>query len=92
LSRNSLENSKAKLGNGIEVTIVPSRSKLKGMRDYSLKKAADLIKADGRSNGKAAKIIWKDRIVELDGNVVFKQPQFDTGGSFLGLFAHLGLQ
>jgi hypothetical protein len=57
-------------------------------RNGSLKKAAELLKKDARCKIKSVNIAWKqddgtkDRSVEVDGHIVFKQQISDLAGSF----------
>jgi hypothetical protein len=71
-------------------------SKLNGKRNYSLRRAEELIKAHASASGKETKINWKTsdpgiRNIEVDGSIAFMQNKADIGGKFLPPFESLAL-
>ena len=75
-----------------KLKIKATQSQLNKRRDFALRNADRLIKADPASNGKIVKIEFKDRQVKLDDNIVFSQEKHEVGGTFSGDFSHLRLQ
>lgn len=66
-------------------------------RNWAMKKANDLIKADGRSSGPDIVINWKiegskDRSVTVNGFVAFLQEKQDSIGTFSVDFEHLTVE
>ena len=76
---------------GADITVKAARPKIGGKRHYSLRKAEELVKSHETAKNKEIKIIWKDRIVEVDGIAVFTQGKDEIGGSFLPPYADLRL-
>ena len=53
---------------GQNITFKNARTKLNGQRNYSLRKAEEVIKGSTQSSGKSAKIKWTERSVTVDGS------------------------
>ena len=74
---------------GSSIVIKPSISKLNLARNYSLKKAMELIKTDAAVATKT--VVIKDRNAMVDMEVAFIQSKDEVGGTFQVPFAHLVL-
>ena len=66
-------------------------------RNWAMKKANDLIRAEGKSSGADIFINWKiegskDRSVTVNGFVAFLQEKQDSIGSFSEDFQHLTVE
>ena len=64
-----------------------ARSKLNGRRNFSIRKAEELLKAHSAAQGKEVKIVWKtdelgQRQVTVGGDIAFAQGKHDVRGSF----------
>ena len=68
---------------GNELLVKLARTKLNEKRNYSLRKAEELIKSDASSKNKAVKIDWKERQVLVNNAVAFMQDKMETEGSFV---------
>ena len=73
------------------LTAKQARSKVNAQRNWSPRKAEELVKAAPGSQGKNVQILFKDRVVKVDEEVAFKQDKHELGGAFCGGFAHLTL-
>ena len=73
------------------LSIKPARTKYNSKRNYSLKKAEELIKASPHSKDKSVNISWDTRAVMVDKIDAFTQGKQDTGGTFLPPFELLAL-
>ena len=73
------------------LSIKPARSKLNSQRNYSLRKAEELIKESEHSKDKTVSISWDTRSVTVNNISAFTQGKTDTGGSFLAPFELLAL-
>ena len=63
-------------------------------RNSSLFKASDALKKDNRCKNKSIQINWKmdgskDRSVQVDGNIVFRQSPNDIAGKFAAPFEQM---
>lgn len=76
---------------GQQVSVKNALTKVNAKRNYSLRSACDLIKADAKANGKTVELKWSDRSVVVDSVAVFGQDRHEVCGKFLGEFAHLSL-
>ena len=76
---------------GKNITFKNARTKANGQRNFSLRKAEQVIKGSERSNGKTVRIVWKDRSVTVDDTPVFTQGKSEIGGSFASPYADLTL-
>ena len=79
------------LSTGEKVKLKKAKTKVGTQRDYALRKASDMLKADAATNGKSISIEWKDWAVKVERDEVFKQEKTELGGTFSGVFAHLQL-
>ena len=82
--------------NGTIIAVKPARSKLNGKRNFSIRKAEELIKDHNRAKDQEVKIEWKTamagvRHVTVNGDIAFNQGKNDVGGTFSGPFADLAL-
>ena len=82
--------------NGGTIKIKAARSKLNSKRNFSLRKAEELIKSDAQANGKEVKICWKTsepgiRSITVDNIEAFRQGKGELGGHFLPPFGGLAL-
>ena len=68
-----------------------ARTELSGRRNYSLRKALDVIKESTVIDGEDAQIAWKDRSITVDNVPAFKQSSSEIGGTFLPPFEGLAL-
>ena len=75
---------------GATINVRPALSKLYLARNYALKGATELIKADGASSGQTVET--KDRTIVVGGLETFLQGKNEPGGKIVGLFAHLSRQ
>ena len=82
--------SKTTLGGGVSVSVRPARTKLNGQRNYSLRRASDVLKKE--SPTKKVELNWKNRSVTVNGEDAFIQGKLDTAGNFMGSYAHLKLE
>ena len=78
------------MSGGSSIAVRPALSKLYLARNYALKRASELIKADSGSAGKTVET--KDRTIVVGGQEAFVQGKNEPAGSFVGPFAHLALQ
>ena len=85
-----LKNANKQVGNST-ISIKPARSKFNSQRNYSIKKAEELIKSSPHSKDKTVSISWDSRVVTVDGHDAFAQGKHDTGGSFLPPYDQLTL-
>ena len=76
---------------GQNITFKNARTKFNGQRNYSLRKAEQVIKGSTQSSGKSVKINWTERSVTVDGSPAFTQDKTETGGSFVSPYADLTL-
>ena len=67
---------------GQKIEIKNARSTLNGQRNYSLRRAVEMLKASPMSTGKAIEIKWQDRSIEVGGVVAFRHEEAEVGGSF----------
>ena len=68
---------------GNDITIKPARTDLNGKRNFSIRKASELITEAAASDGKEVKIDWSKRKVTVNTNDAFVQSKTEVGGSFL---------
>jgi hypothetical protein len=80
-----------KLDGGKTVSAKPGISKVNAARNYALRKAEEMLKADPGSAGKGVTADLKERVVKVGAHVAFAQLQKELGGTFAGGFAHLKL-
>ena len=73
------------------LSIKPARSKLNSRRNFSLRKAEELIKASPHCKDKSVSISWDTRAVTVDSTDAFTQGKQDPGGTFLPPFELLAL-
>ena len=85
-----LKNANRQIGN-VTITIKPARTETNSQRNYSLRKAEELIKASPESKDSNVKISWDSRAVQVDDTNAFTQSKRDTGGTFLAPYEHLSL-
>ena len=74
---------------GQKVAVKHAKTEFFAKRDYSLGKAAELVKAEAQ--GRSVSVERNSRTVKVDTDVVFKQEKEDSGGTFSGEFSHLAL-
>ena len=72
------------------------RTKLNGKRNFSLRKAEELLKSHPQASGLNVKINWKTseagvRNVEVNNATAFIQKKAEVGGTFLPPFENLAL-
>ena len=79
---------KGNLRDGTEVAFKQAITGINRSRNWALRTSNDLVKSAGAVN---PKINWKDRTVETDEGVAFKQGPTDLRGNFSGTFTHLSL-
>ena len=87
-----VEEKKIELNAGGKVIgVKPARTKLNGMRNWSIREAKKMVEADPGGKDKGVEIKWleKPRRVTLEGVTVFSQNKWETGGTFEGPMAHL---
>ena len=89
------EGSPKLLGSAIRADYAKTSKQL--MRNSAMKRAAELIKADGRVSAANVVINWKvddskNRTVTADGNVIFMQEKHDALGTFIEDFNDLVLE
>ena len=75
---------------GKAVVIKQSKTKLQSKRNWSLSEAEKLLK-EKASDGVEVKLEWKERVVKVNGIIVFKQNKTDSGGTFSAPFTSLAL-
>ena len=68
---------------GNDITIKPARTDLNGKRNFSIRKASELITEAAASDGKEVKIVWSKRKVNVNTHDAFVQSKTEVGGSFL---------
>jgi hypothetical protein len=75
------------------ITIKRARTDLQSLRNNSVRKAEELIKASPYAHDKVVEIKWtqKDREVTVNGSVAFSQARLELGGSFRAPFQDLVL-
>ena len=73
------------------LTAKQARTKVNAQRNYSLRKAEELIKADPKAKDKNVQIHYKDRLIKVDDSIAFKQDKHELGGTFSGGYDHLAL-
>ena len=66
-------------------------TKLAGMRNYSMSKAEELIKASEAAQGQPVHVDMKKREIKVGNDVAFSQNKQEKGGSFQGAFSGLEL-
>ena len=81
---------------GSSITIKMARSKLNGRRNFSIRKAEELVKAHLAAQGKEIKIVWKtdepgQRHVTVGGDIAFTQGKHDVRGFFSAPFSDIQL-
>ena len=76
---------------GVEIKVKPARTKVGQQRNWSLRKASELIKNHTESNGKEVTIDWKERQVTVNALVSFTQRKGDTKGTFVEPYLDLAL-
>ena len=74
---------------GVVVGVKKAKTSFNGQRDYSLYKAADVLKA--AAPGKSVTLERDSRTVAVDKVCAFKQEKDETGGTFCGGYSHLSL-
>jgi protein subunit release factor B len=79
--------------NGVPLAIKRARTDFQNKRNFSVRKAEEIIKSSDAARGQTIEVLWlqKVRQVTVDGVVAFSQPLDEVGGSFLGLFSDLVL-
>ena len=82
--------------NGATIQLKPARSKLNGKRNFSIRKAEELVKAHHQAADQEVKIEWKTasagiRHVTLNSEIAFIQDKPDVGGTFSAPFDDLSL-
>ena len=75
---------------GISVKIKRALSKINASRNYSLRRADELLKADARASGQEVKAFWTgQRRVEVGGVVAFAQDNTELTGRFAPPFDNI---
>ena len=87
---NLLKDAKKEVGD-TTISIKPARTKINSQRNYSLKKAEELIKSSPDSQGKQVSISWDTRAVTVNQADAFTQSKGDNGGTFLAPYDQLSL-
>ena len=77
------------MASGRALKVKKARTKINGARNWSLRSACDLLKAEASTKGKAVSIDWKERVVQVNSEIVFKQDKDERTGTFTSAFAHL---
>jgi hypothetical protein len=88
--KNFPRGSMVKVG-GQDVAIKPAITKINSQRNYSIRKAEEILKADPANQGKNIESILKDRVVQVAGHIAFRQDKNELGGTFVGPYSHLSL-
>lgn len=85
------KNSKVSIS-GCEITVKAARTKINDQRNYSIRKANELIGKHANAQNKTVKIEWGDREVIVDRGLASKQNKTYTSGTFAAPFddIHLG--
>ena len=91
-----LKNILLKTAGDTTIPTKPARTKINGKRNFSLRRAEELIKADPQASGKEVKINWNDsesgvRTVSVDNSTAFTQSKSDLVGKFSAPFESLAL-
>ena len=81
---------------GATIQVKPARSKLNGKRNYSIRRAEELIKDHDQAKDQEVKIEWKTttagvRQVQVNGKIAFEQDKHEVGGTFHAPFGDLVL-
>eukprot|EP00959_Pyramimonas_sp_CCMP1952_P083448 1744393-Pyramimonas_sp.AAC.1 len=71
------------MSSGENVKINMAVTKINLSRNWALRKAEELIKADRRTGSQSVKADWKNRTITVNGNLVFEQSAGDLKGCFL---------
>ena len=74
-----------------KVRVAAALTEYNSQRNGSLHAAAKVLKASPLAKNKTVELKWKERAVEVDGNVAFQQGKQELGGSFTGAFSGLTL-
>ena len=93
LKKLTQDNSKLDGASGV-LKVARAKTSTQLKRNSCLTRAADILKKDGRNNGKTVEICWKvdgskDRQVQVAGQVAFSQTSSDLAGRFLAPFEAL---
>jgi hypothetical protein len=85
-----------KVDGNCDIHMKPARSKLNGKRNFSLRRAEELIQAHASAAGKEIKLNFKTEVpgvrnVTVNDEVAFIQTKGETGGRFLSPFENLAL-
>ena len=75
--------------NGKDLKIKLAMTAINRKRNWSLRRAEELAK--NLPNSSAARIIWPDRVIKCNEELVFSQERFEVGGTFHGRYASLQL-
>ena len=81
----------AELSDGSTVKIKRALSEFNKQRNWSLRKAEELIKGDPAARNRRVAIDFGSRTVTVDASTAFEQGRDETGGSFKGAFSTLAL-
>ncbi len=69
----------------------PGITKVNAARNYAMRKAEEMLKADPKSAGKGVDASMKDRAIKVGGAIAFSQGKKELGGTFSEPFVHLTL-
>ena len=91
-----VENKTFKDPSGNELKIDCAKTEFQSSRNAVLRRVMDVLKKDARCKADDVKIEWrmpdaknKDREVQVDGVIAFRQLVDDSSGCFLGSFSDL---
>ena len=70
-------------------SVKPAKSAVNLSRDYALRKAEELLKADSRAQD--VQLVFQERCVRVRGVPVFTQAKHDLKGSFRAPFSDLAI-
>ena len=68
---------------GNTIAVKEARTKLNGQRNFSLRKAHELIQASPETLNKTVTLQWKERRITVNKVVAFSQDKAETGGTFV---------
>ena len=85
------KNKKFEITDSESCTLTTAITAINQKRNWSLRKASELIKESSLSSGKNVEINWKERRVIVDSKEVFLQSNQDLGGRFLNPYDRLKL-
>ena len=85
------KNKKFEITDSESCTLTTAITAINQKRNWSLRKASELIKESSLSSGKNVEINWKERRVTVDSKEVFLQSNQDLGGRFLNPYDRLKL-